>query len=107
MKYLTRREELILLSIGNLGEEAYLVAIRSHLSKLMGKNWSMSTIHIPLRRLERLGYIDSYFGEATAIRGGRRKKIYILTEKGMDALTEYKRVDDILWADFFKFNFNK
>jgi len=105
MKFLTRREELILLSIGNLGEDAYLVSIRKHLSDVMGKNWSMSTIHIPLRRLEKAGYIDAYYGSATAIRGGRRKKIYVLTGKGMEALTEYKRINDTLWADFINFDY--
>ncbi len=100
MKFLTRREELILLSIGNLGKDAYLVSIRQQLSDVMKKNWSLSTIHIPLRRLEQAGLIESYLGEATAVRGGRRKKIYILTQTGFEALTEYKRINDILWEKF-------
>ncbi len=106
MKFLTRREELILLAIGNLRENAYLVEIREQLSKIMGKKWSISTIHIPLRRLEKSGVIDSYFGTATAVRGGRRKKIYRITNKGMEALTKYKKVNDILWAKFADFEYS-
>jgi DNA-binding PadR family transcriptional regulator len=106
MKFLTRREELILLSIGNLKEDAYLVAIREQLSEIMGKKWSISTIHIPLRRLEKSGFVDSYYGDATAIRGGRRKKIYKITQAGMEALTEYKKVNDILWAKFVDFEYS-
>jgi len=89
MKFLTRREELILLSIGNLGEDAYLVSIREHLSDVM-KN-----------------YIEAYFGQATSVRGGRRKKIYRLTRKGMEALKDYKKVNDVLWRKFADFEFSK
>ena len=67
MKYLTRREELILLSIGNLKEDAYLVAIREHLSKIDGKEWSISAIHIPLRRLENLRFVQERRGRGVEI----------------------------------------
>ena len=107
MKFLTRREELIMLSIGNLKDDAYLVAIREQLSKIMGKKWGISTIHIPLQRLENEGYIESYYGNATAIRGGRRKKIYRITNQGMEALKQYKKVNDILWDKFYDFEFGK
>ncbi len=100
MKLLTRREELVLLSIFNLVESAYLVSIRDHLSDIMNQNWSIGAIHIPLRRLERSGYVSAYYSEATAKRGGRRKKIYEITKLGFEALSEYKRVNDILWSDF-------
>jgi len=100
METITRREEQIMLAIGMLQENAYLVAIRKHLSKVMRKEWSIGAIHIPLRRLERAGFIEACFGEATAVRGGRRKKIYKLTNQGIEALKENKRVTDILWADF-------
>lgn len=100
METITRREEQIMLAIAALRENAYLVAIRKHLSEVMRKEWSIGAIHIPLRRLERAGFIEACFGEATAVRGGRRKKIYKITSKGISALKENKRVTDILWADF-------
>jgi len=100
MEALTRREEQIMLSIYHLEEDAYLVQIKKHLSKLLKKRWSIGAIHIPLRRLERDGYLESFFGEATAVRGGRRKKIYKVTKKGMKALTENKKVNDLLWENF-------
>lgn len=100
METLSRREEQILLTIGYLGEDAYLVAIRKHLSEIIGKEWSIGAIHIPLRRLEKAGILASCFGEATAVRGGRRKKVYRLTSIGLVALQENKRVNDLLWTDF-------
>ena len=76
MKGLTRKEELIMLSILNLQKDAYLIAITDHLSKITGKRVSLTSVHLPLSRLEKQGLIESEFGEATAVRGGRRKKIY-------------------------------
>jgi DNA-binding PadR family transcriptional regulator len=102
MEYLSQREEQILLAIGYLQEEAYLVAIRKHLSKIVGRELSIGAVHIPLRRIEKQGLIAASFGESTAVRGGRRKKIYRLTSAGLAALDESKKVSDRLWADYFR-----
>jgi PadR family transcriptional regulator PadR len=102
MEYLSQREEQILLAIGYLREDAYLVAIRKHLSKVTGKELSIGAVHIPLRRIEKQGLIAASFGESTAVRGGRRKKIYRLTSSGLAALKENKRISDLLWANFQK-----
>lgn len=100
MEHLSRREEQIMLAVGYLQEKAYLVAIREHLSSIMGKEWSIGAIHIPLRRLERQGLIEAFLGEATAVRGGRRKKIYSLTHLGKSMLEDSRRVQDILWTNY-------
>jgi DNA-binding PadR family transcriptional regulator len=102
MEYLSQREEQILLAVGYLREEAYLVAIRKHLSKVMGKELSIGAVHIPLRRIEKQGLISASLGESTAVRGGRRKKIYRLTSAGLAALKENKRISDRLWADYLE-----
>jgi DNA-binding PadR family transcriptional regulator len=99
---LTRNEEIILLSVLNLKEDAYLVAIVDHISRITGKKASVATIYFPLNRLEEQGLIDSRFGEATAVRGGRRKKIYSVTQSGFARLEEYRRVSDLLWQDYLK-----
>ncbi|MCJ7681245.1 MAG: PadR family transcriptional regulator [Candidatus Aminicenantes bacterium] len=100
MNELSRREEQLLLIIGYLGKDAYLVAIRKQLSFIMRKECSIGAVHIPLTRLEKSGQIMSSLGESTAVRGGRRKKIYRLTPLGEAALQENKRMHDFLWADF-------
>lgn len=97
MTGLTRKEELILLSILNLRKDAYLVAITDHLSRVTGKKITITSVHLPLNRLERRGLIESKLGEATAIRGGRRKRIYTITKMGFAELREYKRIHDALW----------
>lgn len=100
MKTITRTEEMMMLSILNLGEEAYLVAIKDYLEKLTGKPVSMTSVHLPLSRLEKIGYLNSEMGEATAVRGGRRKKIYSVSKTGLEALEEYKAMSDKLWSDY-------
>jgi DNA-binding PadR family transcriptional regulator len=100
MKGLTRIEELTMLSILNLQKNAYLIAITDHLSKITGKKVSLTSVHLPLSRLEKKGLIESEFGEATAVRGGRRKKIYRVTKIGFKELTEHKRITDMLWSNY-------
>lgn len=102
MKTITRKEEMILLSILNLQDNAYLIALQDHLSKVTGKKVSLTSVHLPLSRLEKNGLVEANFGEATAIRGGRRKKIYKVTRLGIETLSEYKKISDVLWADFLK-----
>jgi PadR family transcriptional regulator PadR len=102
MKRITRKEELVMLSILNLRESAYLIAIKDYLTQITGRKMALTSAHLPLSRLEKKGYIESKFGEATAVRGGRRKKIYRLTKSGFDALYEYKRISDELWENYLK-----
>lgn len=102
METLGRREEQILLAVGRLGDEAYLVAIREYLVSRIGKDITVGAVHIPLRRLEKHGYVDSAFGEATSVRGGRRKKIYTLSAKAKAVLQESRDTMDILWSEYSK-----
>jgi len=102
MESLSQREEQILLTIGFLQEEAYLVGIKKHLSTIMGKELSIGAVHIPLRRMERSGLISFFLGKSTSIRGGRRKKIYYLTSSGLAALEHNKKINDLLWRNFKK-----
>ena len=96
MKFLSLREEQILITIWELKESAYLLAIRDHLSNVIGKKWSIGATHKPLRKLEKGGFIDFYMAGATAKRGGRSKKIYTITPKGMEALIKFKKAHDAL-----------
>lgn len=100
MKTITRKEELVLLSILNLEEKAYLIAIQNYLSDVIGKSTSLTSVHLPLSRLEKSGLIESHYGDATAVRGGRRKKIYRLTKSGLETLFAYKKISDDLWESY-------
>jgi len=99
MKYITRQEEFVLLTVYQLKENAYLVEIQKQLNQLTQKNWSISSVFVPLDKLERSGHLKTRIGEPTAKRGGRAIKYYSMTELGLKALTEVKMVHDALWKN--------
>ena len=99
MRALTRKEEMVLLAIINLRDGAYLIAIYDYLSEVVGGNLSLTSVHLPLSRLEKHGLIAAEMGGATAVRGGRRKKFYSITSFGWEILEEHKRINDRLWAE--------
>ncbi len=75
-------EELVLLTIASLGEDAYSVAICDELSKVTGRTAKLGVVHASLNRLEEKGLAKSRLGEATAVRGGKRKRFYSLSTAG-------------------------
>ncbi len=97
-----RRDEEILLTIWDLKDDAYLVGIRNRINKLTGKELTLGAIHIPLTKLEDRGIVKSSMGEATSVRGGRRKRIYTVTDKGIEVLKEYRRKQNVFWTNFNK-----
>ena len=90
------------MAIMNLKTDGYLVAITDYLSDVMGEEMTITSVHLPLNRLEKQGLIISELGEGTAVRGGRRKRIYTITQAGLEALAEYNRIHDVLWAHYLK-----
>ncbi len=85
-------EELVLLAVGSLGEEAYGVAVKELLKEKTGKNPSIGALHSALYRLEDKGCLKSHEGGATSERGGRRKKYYSLTASGKNTILEANRL---------------
>ena len=97
MHYLTRKDELIILSILRLGKKASLVNLRELLNTHTQKKWSIGNVFVSLERLENLGYINTRLGEPTAKRGGKAVKHYTVSNAGMQALKETKRMQDNMW----------
>lgn len=81
-------EELVLLVVGNLAEDAYSISIRDLLKEKTKRNPSIGALHTALSRLEKKGFISSYEGGATNERGGRRKRFYEITSFGRKSLDE-------------------
>lgn len=99
MDLLSRMEELILLSVWKLQEEAYGLEIRLHLSEIMGKELSVGAVYVPLKRLKKRGYLSSWDSEPTDERGGRSKRFFKLTAKGVNALQQVHTVQEKTWAN--------
>ncbi len=97
MEILTRIEELILLAVLKLGDKAYGLEVRLHLCELMGSEMSVGAVYVPLARLKERGFLDAWDGEPTEERGGRAKRFYRLTGKGVAALREVRAVQERAW----------
>ncbi|MDA1027885.1 MAG: PadR family transcriptional regulator [Bacteroidetes bacterium] len=96
---ITRVEELILLSVWKLQEDAYGAAIRNLLTNETGDDWPIATVYTPLDRMTRKGFLVSSVGLPTPERGGRSKKLYRLTSHGVSALESSKRLSRAMWSD--------
>jgi DNA-binding PadR family transcriptional regulator len=81
-------EELVLLMVGAMHNEAYGVAILEQLEKKQNRKLNISAIHVALKRMEDKGYVKSRYGGITEERGGRRKKYYTITALGKRMLDE-------------------
>jgi DNA-binding PadR family transcriptional regulator len=86
--YLGEFEELVLLSVAALPDEAYGVSIMNYIIDETGRSVNISAVHEVLKRLQRKGYLKSSMGGATEERGGRRKRFFTLTVGGKKILEE-------------------
>ncbi len=96
--FLGEFEEIVLLTVAILGEEAYGVTVTQELEQKTGRAVGFSSIHTTLQRLEEKGFLSSKMGGATAERGGRRKRFFEVTALGRRALLEVKQVREELWG---------
>ena len=90
-------QELILMSVIVLKEEAYGNAIRRQLEGLLNERLSTGAIQTALKRMEEKGFLTSEWSEATKERGGRRKRVYTATPYAHSTLLEMHAVRDQLW----------
>jgi PadR family transcriptional regulator, regulatory protein PadR len=81
-------EEIVMLTVGILYKEAYGVAIIDEIERRLNRKVSIGALQTVLRRLERKGYLTSEFGEATNVRGGKRKRYFNLTTLGSRVLRD-------------------
>ena len=91
-KFLGEFEELVLLAILKLGENAYGVPIASLIEEATGKTVSTGALYTTCARLEEKGLISSRIGEASAVRGGRAKKFYAVEISGKEAIKSSDQV---------------
>jgi|SRR5687768_16792609 DNA-binding PadR family transcriptional regulator len=86
--YIGELEELVLLTVGILYKQAYGVAVMDEIEKQAGRSLNISAVHAVLKRLEEKGLVTSEMSEPTSERGGRRKRVFLLTASGKRALEE-------------------
>lgn len=93
-------EEVILLLVGILGEEAYSFRIAEEFRDQTGRAVSIGAVHATLVRLDAKGFLTSAMGKSTAERGGRRKRIYSITASGRRVLKSSREFRMALWKQY-------
>ena len=99
-------EELVLLIVAVLDTQAYGVAVMEEIEAQTQRRVNISAVHAALRRLESKGFVKSDWSEATAERGGRRKRIFTITKSGIHTLQRVREIRNNLWQQIPNLNFN-
>lgn len=96
-------EELVLLAVCGLTEDAYAVSIQQRIEQRADRAVTMGAVYASLDRLEKKGFVTSYLGEVTQERGGRRKRFYDITGAGRVAVTTMRHARERMWEglDFY------
>lgn len=90
-------EEIVLLTVGVLQDNAYGVTIKAELEANMKKTISLGALYAALQRLEEKRWVDSRVGGITEERGGRRKQYFDITKEGVMALNEVRAMRNELF----------
>ena len=107
MKYLTKSEEILLLAIWRLKDNAYGVTIRKHAIQVTGEKMTYGTLYSALDQLVKKEYVYKTIGDPTPERGGRRKIFYTITPKGFEALKQAQELTKTLWEDVSDLGFER
>jgi DNA-binding PadR family transcriptional regulator len=100
-------EELVLLMVAAMHDEAYGVSIRENLAERSAKEISISAVHVALKRMEDKGFVKSRFGGITEERGGRRKRYYVITFLGKKVLDAQYELRYTLYNQIPKLSFGR
>src|SRR5882672_6456256 len=98
-------EELVLLTVAALHNDAYGVSILENMEKRLKKKVNISAIHVALKRIEGKGFVKSSFGGITEDRGGRRKKFYVITALGKKMLDHQYQLRNSIYKQIPKISF--
>lgn len=97
-KSLGNLEEVLLLVVAIMnGEEIYGFSVMLEYQKQTGKSLSMPAIHTVLKRLEQKGFLHSKLGSSTQKRGGKRKRLYQISQEGYQILADIQENRTRLW----------
>ncbi|NQZ78303.1 MAG: PadR family transcriptional regulator [Ekhidna sp.] len=98
-------EEIILLVVANLYDNAYGILIKNEIEEKCNRSISISTIHNVLQRLQEKGFLSSRYSEPTKERGGKRKLLFKVTADGQVTLEKSKEMRERLWSGIPKMAF--
>ena len=91
-------EEVVMLTVAILNGKAYRLSIVNEIENRLSRSVSMGSLQVVLKRLEEKGYLKSELGEATKMRGGKKKRYFAITSTGKSILEETKEKRLQLWS---------
>lgn len=97
MVVLTRLEEMLLMAIWRLKENAYGVAIKNEVFERTGKKFTIGALYFALDQLYKKNFVVRNSGDPTPERGGRSKTYYLLTPLGEEGLQNARDLHKNLW----------
>ena len=95
--FLGEFEQMVLLAILRIGDNAYAVPIRGEIEERAKRGVSRGALYTTLERLETKGFVESVMGDPTPERGGRSRRIYIVAAPGLEALENSRAAMASLW----------
>lgn len=98
MKLKSRIQEVLLLAVCCLQDEAFGLNIRDHVEEKTGKRFSIGGIYVPLDKMVREGLLKTEEGQPTEKRQGRRRRRYIITNKGLAVLQDIEAMNRRIWS---------
>lgn len=107
VKELTKLEELVMVAIWRLKDEAYGVEIKNKVKEIGGKEYFYNTLYTTFDQLARKRYITKHFGEPSAVRGGKKKVFFHVTKVGRNALRNAFRRNSRIWAGINEESFRR
>ncbi|MCR9252941.1 MAG: PadR family transcriptional regulator [bacterium] len=105
--HLGELEEIALLIVASLFDNAYGVAIKAEIEQQANRKITISSVHNVLQRLQEKGFLESRFSEPTKERGGKRKLLFRVTTEGQNALENSKSLRQKLWDNIPNVAFNR
>ena len=99
MSDLTKNEEIMLVAVWRLKDNAYGVTLRDKIQELTGKDWNYGTLYCTLDQMVKKGILTKEEGRPMPERGGRRKLFYHLTVEGFKSLREAQELQQSLWKE--------
>lgn len=97
--FLGEFEQITLLAVARLREDAYGVAIRQEIEERSDRPVAIGSVYAALDRMERKGFISSNVGQPTPERGGRAKRFYEVGPPGLKALVDARKTLDRFWEN--------
>ncbi len=104
---LTKNEEMLLIVIWRLKDEAYGVKIKKMILEVTGKNWNYGTLYCTLDQLVKKKFASKTIGDPSPERGGRRKIYYRLSQDGLNELQSAFTIQKALWDGVTDHNFEE